>query len=76
MDYILWIVTACLVLVSFWKSRQKTREALNLAVKKFGSVLSLFLIVMVIYALIISFLPPGLIQQNLGRNSGLRNNFV
>ena len=72
MNLALWIITGAALLVSLIKNKKKTLQALKIAYKKFMYILSLFLLVMAGYALIISFLSPGIIRSYIGAESGLK----
>ncbi len=72
MNYLIWILTAVLLILSLIKSKAKTREALIRATKKFNSIISLFLIVMIGFALLVTYISPQFIQDYIGRDSGLR----
>jgi uncharacterized membrane protein YraQ (UPF0718 family) len=72
MNTFLWILTAVLLVISFIRSKEKTVEALKKAFKKFNAILSLFLMVMVAFALIVTFVPTELLQKYVGIESGIR----
>lgn len=72
MNYFLWGITFVLVLISLIKSKNKTLEALLKAIKKFKAILSVFLLVMIGFALLVTFIPPEIIKENIGSQSGLR----
>lgn len=72
MNIILWTITIGLLVLSFIKSKDKSIKALKVAMKKFIAVLSLFLVVMVGFALIITFVPTDLLQKYIGSDSGIQ----
>jgi uncharacterized membrane protein YraQ (UPF0718 family) len=71
MNLALWIFTGCALVISFIKNKKKTISALKAAYKKFVYILSLFLIIMAGYAVVITFLPPDMMQDYIGAESGL-----
>ncbi len=71
MNIFLWIITLLLLSLSFLTNKEKTLNALKIAIKKFLSILPLFLIVMVGFALIVTFIPPNLLQKYIGTESGI-----
>jgi len=72
MNIILWITTAGLLFFSLIKNKEKTLTALKTAWKKFISILSLFLIVLAVFALVVSFIPAELLQKYIGTESGIK----
>ncbi|TKG97237.1 permease [Puteibacter caeruleilacunae] len=72
----LWITTGILLLLSLFKSKTKTMQALQKALKKFTNILPLFLLVMAGFAVLITFVSPDFIKQNIGADSGLRGMWV
>ena len=71
MDWGLWIATCLLLVLSFIKSKQKTKQALLLALKKFTTILPLFLVIMAIFAITITFIPNETIKEIVGSESGI-----
>jgi uncharacterized membrane protein YraQ (UPF0718 family) len=71
MNLALWIFTGCALVISLIKNKKKTISALKAAYKKFVYILSLFLIIMAGYAVVITFLPPDMMQDYIGAESGL-----
>ncbi len=69
-NILLWGTTIILLIISLVKSKQKTVLALKTAFKKFISILSLFITVLIAYALIVTFIPGEIIQKYIGSDSG------
>ena len=72
MNIFLWLTTAGLLILSLIKSKEKTISALRIALKKFTSILSIFLLVMAGFALIVTFVPTELLQKYIGIESGIK----
>ena len=72
MNTFLWISTVGLLILSFIKSKEKSILALRIALKKFSSILSVFLLVMASFALIVTFVPAEMIQKYIGIESGVK----
>lgn len=72
MNIALWGLTLILLFISFIKNKGKTKTALKKALKKFTSILPLFLLVMAGFALLITFVSPEFIQNNIGIESGIK----
>lgn len=72
MNIFLWITTAGLLILSLLKSKEKSISALRIALKKFSSILSVFLLVMAGFALIVTFVPAEMIQNYIGKESGVK----
>jgi len=72
MNIFLWISTTGLLIFSFIKSKEKSILALKKALKKFSSILSLFLLVMASFALIVTFVPAEMIQKYIGIQAGVK----
>lgn len=72
MNIFLWITTAGLLILSLIKNKEKTISALRIALKKFTSILSIFLLVMAGFALIVTFVPTELLQKYIGIESGIK----
>lgn len=69
--YILYGVTALLLLVSFIKSKSKTALALKKAWKMFLSMLPQFLAILFLVGLLLAFVSPETIQKIIGAESGI-----
>ena len=76
MNIVLWIMTVVLLIISSIKNRKKTITALKIALKKFKTILSLFLLVLAGFALIIVFIPAECLQNNIGSESGIKGIIV
>ncbi len=72
MNIFLWIITAILLVFSFFKDKKKSMKALKMALKKMLNMLPLFLFVMSGFALIITFIPAEIMQKYIGSDSGIR----
>jgi len=72
MNIFLWIVTAGLLILSFIKSKEKSIFALKIALKKFSSILPLFLFVMASFAVVVTFIPVEIIYKYIGIESGIK----
>lgn len=62
----LYIISAILLLLSFIKSRDKTRIAVKIALKKFVNILPAFLLMLVLVSVALYFLPEETITEILG----------
>ncbi len=76
MNIILWILTTVLLLLSFFKDKKKTVIALKKASKKMLNMSTLFFFVMALFSLAIAFLPPELLHNYIGKDSGLKGVFI
>ncbi len=72
MNIVIWVLSIVLLVISAIKSKQKTLKALNIAYQKFANIASLFLLVMMGFALLVTYLPPEFMQKYIGIDSGLR----
>jgi uncharacterized membrane protein YraQ (UPF0718 family) len=70
MTWILYGLTAVLLLLSFLKDRKKTRMALKKAWKAFENILPQFLGVLVLTGMVIAVLNPETISRIIGTESG------
>lgn len=68
--YILYIITAILVAVSFSKDRQKTKMALKKGWKSFNNILPELLGVMMLVGVLMALLNPAVISKVIGAESG------
>ena len=66
----LYLITLLLLVVSFRKSRQKTRQALKKAWKSFEGILPQFLSILVLIGIILAVLDRETISRLLGAESG------
>jgi uncharacterized membrane protein YraQ (UPF0718 family) len=69
--YILYVAAGGLLLLSFFKDRQKTKKALMKAWKSFENILPQFLSVLLIIGIMLSILDEKMISSLLGKESGL-----
>ncbi|MCD4824455.1 MAG: hypothetical protein K8S55_07600 [Phycisphaerae bacterium] len=70
MHIYLYIITAAALVVSVIASRKKTLAAFKIAATRFFKVLPVFLVMLILFAVSITFLPNEVIGKLLGRNSG------
>jgi len=68
--YILYGLTAGLLVLSFFKDRQKTVKALKKAWKAFENILPQFLSILLLIGLMLAVLSPETISKIIGRESG------
>jgi len=67
---IFYLAAFSLLVVSFFKNRQKTKEALIKAIKSFENILPQFLAIIVFISLLLAVLNPDVINGLLGKASG------
>jgi uncharacterized membrane protein YraQ (UPF0718 family) len=67
---ILYIVAAVLLLLSWFKDRQKTKMALKKSWKAFENILPQFLIIILIVGMALAVLNPDVISRLIGQESG------
>ena len=72
MNYLLWILTAGLMIISFSKDKEKSILALRKAFQKAKTILPRFLLVMSSFALIITYISPELMNKYIGVESGIK----
>lgn len=70
MNLLLYVTTGILLLLSFYKDRQKTMKALKKAWKAFENILPEFLVVITLVGLLIAVLNPQVISRIIGTDSG------
>ncbi|NLE15701.1 MAG: permease [Spirochaetales bacterium] len=70
MNIILYSVAASLLILSFLKDREKTKNALKKAWKAFENILPQFLVVIALVSLLLSLLDHQLILKLIGSESG------
>lgn len=68
--YILYGLTIVLLLISFFKDRKKTLQALKKAWKAFENILPQFLAILLLIGLMLAVLSPETISSIIGRESG------
>jgi uncharacterized membrane protein YraQ (UPF0718 family) len=67
---VLYVVSISALIVSFFKSREKTMLALKKAWKSFENILPQFLSILILIGLALSVLTPEQISELLGKESG------
>lgn len=72
MNYLFYAAAAAALAVSFFKSREMTRQALRKAWKSFENILPQLLTILFLIGLLLAFLTPEQISGLLGNNSGWR----
>lgn len=70
MDSTLYIITAVALGFSFYKSKEKTIQALKKGWKAFENILPQFLSILLIIGLVLSILTPNQISSLIGGDSG------
>lgn len=70
MDSTLYIITAFALVFSFFKSKEKTIQALKKGWKAFENILPQFLSILLIIGLVLSILTPNQISSMIGGDSG------
>ena len=68
--YILYAVTAVLLLLSFLKDKNKTRMSLKKAWKAFENILPQFLSILILIGIMLAVLSPEVISSLIGKQSG------
>jgi len=71
MNIIIWTSSIILLILSLIKDREKTLRALKIAWKAFSNIASVFVLVLVLYALFVAFVPTDVIQRAIGGESGV-----
>lgn len=69
-NYILYIITILLLLISYYKDKRKTIMALKKAWKAFENILPEFLTVIMFVGVLLAVLNPEVISKIIGTNSG------
>ncbi|NLC65419.1 MAG: permease [Clostridium sp.] len=67
---IFYTLTVILLIISYFKSKSKTKKALEKALKSFGNILPQMLGIITSVGLIIAFLNPETISKIIGSSSG------
>ena len=70
MDFALYITTLLLLIISFYKDRRKTKQALKKALKAFENILPEFLVVITLVGFLLAFVNPEIIAALIGSDSG------
>jgi len=76
MDSTIYIVTAVALGISFFKSKEKTIQALKKAWKSFENILPQFLSILLIIGFVLSVLNANQISQLIGQESGWIGVFI
>ncbi len=69
--YILYGLTAVLLLLSFLKDKKKTKMSLKKAWKAFENILPQFLSILILIGIMLAVLSPDVIASLIGKQSGL-----
>lgn len=69
-NYILYIITILLLLISYYKDKRKTIMALKKAWKAFENILPEFLSIIVLVGVLLAVLNAEVISKIIGNNSG------
>lgn len=69
-NYILYIITILLLIISYYKDKRKTIMALKKAWKAFENILPEFLTVIMFVGVLLAVLNPEVISKIIGNNSG------
>jgi len=70
MNFTLYIITICLLILSYFKDKKKTIKALKKALKAFENILPQFLGVIVLVGILLSVFNPEIISELIGNRSG------
>ena len=70
MNIALYVITGVLLLVSFYKDKNKTKMALKKAWKAFENILPEFLVVILLVGLLLAIVNPEMISSIIGEKSG------
>ncbi len=76
MNIIIWTASIILLIISLIKNREKTLRALKIAWKSFSNIVSIFVLVLALYALLITYISPESIQQAVGVDSGIMGTVI
>jgi uncharacterized membrane protein YraQ (UPF0718 family) len=68
--YVLYGLSIGLLIVSFFKDRQKTRQALKKAWKSFENIMPQMLAILILIGLMLAILSPETISRLIGQESG------
>jgi len=69
-NYIFYILTIILLIISFFKDKKKTKQSLKKAWKSFENILPQMLGILTSVGIIIAFLNPEVISKIIGGSSG------
>lgn len=70
MNFTLYIITICLLILSYFKDKKKTMKALKKALKAFENILPQFLGVIVLVGILLAVFNPEIISGLIGKRSG------
>jgi len=70
MNFTLYIITICLLILSCFKDKKKTMKALKKALKSFENILPQFLGVIVLVGILLAVFNPEIISGLIGNRSG------
>ncbi|MGB6128125.1 MAG: hypothetical protein WBG30_05190 [Psychrilyobacter sp.] len=70
MNFILYIITIFLLILSYFKDKKKTMKALKKALKAFENILPQFLGVIVLVGILLAVFNPEIISGLIGNRSG------
>jgi len=66
--YFIYILTAITLLISFLKDQQKTKKAIKIGAKKLWKITPIFLSILVVISIVLTFIPNEMIVKYLGNN--------
>lgn len=69
---IIWILSALVLAVSLYHSRQKTKDALKVSLKFFKVLAPLILMIIWMIGFLLAFLPSEAILNTIGREAGVK----
>ena len=69
-NYILYVITILLLVISYYKDKKKTKMAMKKAWKAFENILPEFLGVIMLVGVLLAVLNPQVISKIIGNNSG------
>ncbi|WP_227766436.1 permease [Zhaonella formicivorans] len=69
-DYVLYVITTILLILSYFRDKQKTKMALKKAWKAFENILPELLSVIVLVGIILALLNPYMVSRIIGNKSG------
>ena len=70
MNFSLYAITLLLLIISYFKNKNKTKIALKKAWKSFENILPEFLVIILLVGILIAVINPELISKIIGSNSG------
>ncbi|GAA3663062.1 permease [Asaccharospora irregularis] len=75
-SFILYSISIFLLLISFFKDKNKTKKALIKALKSFENIMPQFLSIIIVISVILSILDTDTISHLIGKNSGFIGVFL